>query len=84
VFLEGPLRQILRVVPGQTPVQRRLLDRFEKAVTAHDWSAIQAVVVGYAKLGLSGAVVAEPDAHMPPASVLPDELAEQIARLKTH
>jgi len=31
-FPEGPLRQILRVVPGQTPVQRRLLEQFEKAV----------------------------------------------------
>jgi diguanylate cyclase len=80
-FPEGPLRQILRVVPGQTPVQRRLLDQFEKAVTAHDWSAIQAVVVGYAKLGLGGAVAAGPDAAPQLVAVLPDDLAEQIARL---
>lgn len=80
-FPEGPLRQILRVVPGQTPVQRRLLEQFEKAVSASDWSALQAVMVGYAKLGMGNAPVAEAAPAGPPATVLPDELAEQIARL---
>lgn len=80
-FPEGPLRQILRVVPGQTPVQRRLLEQFEKAVSASDWGALQAVMVGYAKLGMGNAPVAEAAPAGPPATVLPDELAEQIARL---
>ncbi len=80
-FPEGPLRQILRVVPGQTPVQRRLLDDFEKAVGAHDWSALQAVLVGYAKLGLSNASVADTVQAAPPAVAISEELAEQLARL---
>ena len=31
-FPEGPLHQILRVLPGQTPAQKRLLGQFERAV----------------------------------------------------
>ncbi|MGP1628368.1 MAG: diguanylate cyclase [Giesbergeria sp.] len=80
-FPEGPLRQILRVVPGQTPVQRRLLDQFEKAVSSHDWSALQAVMVGYAKLGLGGAATADPEQEVKAVAVLSDDLAEQLARL---
>lgn len=80
-FPEGQLRQILRVVPGQTAVQRRLLDQFEKAVSEHDWSALQSVMVGYAKLGLQGAAAAEPEAPPTPVTVVSDELAAQIARL---
>jgi len=80
-FPEGQLRQILRVVPGQTPTQRRLLDQFEKAVGGHDWSALQAVLVGYAKLGLGGAAVAESAQPSQSALTLPVELTEQLARL---
>lgn len=79
-FPEGPLRQILRVVPGQTPVQRRLLTQLEAAVAAHDWSGLQAVMVGYAKLGLDAGAAAE-TAGTAPTAVLPDALAEQIARV---
>lgn len=80
-FPEGPLRQILRVVPGQTPVQRRLLDQFEKAIGSHDWAALQAVMVGYAKLGLGRSAVADADQPSPPALTVPEDLAEQLARL---
>lgn len=80
-FPEGQLRQILRVVPGQTPTQRRLLDQFEKAVGAHDWSALQAVLVGYAKLGLGGAAMSEAAPSAEPSVTLPVELTEQLARL---
>lgn len=89
-FPEGPLRYILRVIPGQTPAQKRLLDQFESAVAQHDWAGLQNVLVGYAKLGLhpQELSVAEPPA--PPgttttlAVVLPNELAEQIARMVEH
>ncbi len=82
-FPEGPLRQILRVVPGQTPVQKRLLNQFEKAVAAHDWAAMQAVLVGYAKLGMSGAASPEQEPDQPVAiqAVLAPEVAEPMARL---
>ncbi|GAB3363255.1 MULTISPECIES: GGDEF domain-containing protein [Giesbergeria] len=85
-FPEGPLRHILRIIPGQTPAQKRLLDQFEAAVALHDWSALQNVLVGYAKLGLhpQEISVAEPPAPAGPttlAVVLPNELAEQIARM---
>lgn len=80
-FPEGPFRQILRVVPGQTPVQRRLLDQFEKAVSGQDWSALQSVMVGYAKLGLSDSAVADTTNAAKTLAALPPDLAEQLARL---
>jgi diguanylate cyclase len=44
-FPELPLRQILRIIPGQTPAQKRLLEQFESAVNQKDWSAMQTVLV---------------------------------------
>ena len=95
-FPEGPLRQILRVIPGQTPVQKRLLEQLEAAIAQRDWAAMQSVLVGYAKLGASAPAIG---AEVAPASaaaamstplattplsrpaVLTPELAEQIARV---
>ena len=57
-FPEGPLGQILRVLPGQTPAQKRLLGQFERAVSQKDWTSLQSVLVGYANLGLSPAAAA--------------------------
>ncbi|MDY0106495.1 MAG: GGDEF domain-containing protein [Giesbergeria sp.] len=102
-FPEGPLRQILRVIPGQTHTQKRLLDQFEAAVSHKDWSALQSVLVGYAKLG-AGTTVASLDAAVSPAAeagvasaaptagltstsappTVPEDLAEQMARLVEH
>ena len=99
-FPELPLRQILRIIPGQTPAQKRLLEQFESAVNQKDWSAMQTVLVGYAKLGAS-----TPAAHLDaapattgPAPLSPTigstvgarpgtvhkEMAEQLARLIEH
>lgn len=83
-FPEGPLRHILRVLPGQTPAQKRLLGLFENAIEAGDWSALQGVLVAYANLGLNpaaGPAAAEPQSPAGAASHLPDDLAEQLARL---
>lgn len=91
-FPEGPLRQIARVLPGQTPAQKRLLGMFESAVAANDWAAMQGVLVGYANLGLTGTASASttasahaslPESHASAAATahLPDELAEQLVRL---
>lgn len=83
-FPDGPLRHILRVMPAQTPAQRRLLDLFEAAVAARDWPALQSVLVGYANLGLHAASTAPAIELAPPpaaALCLPDELAEQMARV---
>jgi len=75
------LQQILRVLPGQTPAQKRLLGQFERAVKDKDWTSLQSVLVGYANLGLNPGK-AEP---LVPAAVaptiLPDELAQMLARL---
>ena len=94
-FPEGPLRQILRVIPGQTHAQKRLLDQFEAAVSQRDWSSLQSVLVGYAKLGAgtpvssldvpesgTAPVVATPSTGA--QLVVPQELAEQMARLVEH
>lgn len=83
-FPDGPLRHILRVVPGQTPAQKRLLGLFESAVAARDWSALQSVLVGYANLGLhptSAALPMELAASATTALCLSNDLAEQMARV---
>ncbi len=82
-FPETQLRQILRVLPGQTPAQKRLLGLFESAVGAADWSALQGVLVGYANLGLLATAATHADKGTAPegATHLPPELAEQLVRL---
>ena len=85
-FPEGPLHQILRVIPGQTPAQKRLLGQFERAVSQKDWTSLQSVLVGYANLGLSPAAMppAETATATPggtAASTLPEEFAQGLARL---
>ena len=85
-FPEGPLHQILRVIPGQTPAQKRLLGQFERAVSQKDWTSLQSVLVGYANLGLSPTAMppAETAAATPggtAASTLPEEFAQGLARL---
>jgi len=83
-FPEGPLRHILRVMPGQTPAQKRLLDLLEAAIAGRNWSALQSVLVGYANLGLhtvsanSAIELVESPAQ---AHSMPEELAEQMARV---
>src|SRR3989344_1349306 len=59
-FPDGQLHHILRVLPGQTPAQKRLLGQFERAVNNKDWTSLQSVLVGYATLGLSPAAAAAP------------------------
>ncbi|MDP2769842.1 MAG: GGDEF domain-containing protein, partial [Giesbergeria sp.] len=77
-----------------------LLDQFEAAVAKKDWMALQSVLVGYAKLGASTPIeIDEPVAQAPgtPAAptalpalaaktdaTVPQELAEQLARLVEH
>ncbi len=85
-FPEGPLHQILRVLPGQTPAQKRLLGQFERAVNNKDWSALQSVLVGYANLGLNPAATAaaapvETASEATAAKTLPEEFAQMLARL---
>ena len=88
-FPDGPLHHILRVLPGQTPAQKRLLGQFERAVNTKDWTALQSVMVGYANLGLAPAAAAslapvETAAEAASASgahILPDEFAQLLARL---
>ena len=83
-FPELPLRAILRVLPGQTPAQKRLLGLLENAVTQRDWAMVQGVMVGYANLGLTPVATAAADSAEPePAAAthLPSRLAEILARL---
>ena len=83
-FPEAPLRKILRVIPGQTPAQKRLLGLLETAVAEHSWTGLQSVLVGYANLGLSPSFASSPPevADTPQTLLtLPDELATQLARL---
>ena len=79
-FPEARLRQIARILPGQTADQRRLLDQFNAAVQAQDWAALQNTLVGYATLGLSpvSTTVADKPAN---AQTLSTVFAEHLARL---
>ena len=88
-FPEGPFHQILRVMPGQTPAQKRLLGQFERAVANKDWPSLQSVLVGYANLGLNpgtnaAAAPVETAADAAAARVLPEEFAQMLARLIDH
>lgn len=76
-FPERQFRQILRVMPAQTTPQRRLLDQLEKAVSAQDWQAMQAVLVGYAKLGMSAAASSASDSMETLA--IPNPIAPEVA-----
>ena len=81
-FPDAQLSSIQRLLPAQTPPQKRLLTQFEKAIANKDWSALQSVLVGYANLGLSP-VAAAPAATPEGAAsgVLPADFAELLARL---
>lgn len=81
VFPEGPLQHIMRVLPGQTPAQKRLLGQFERAVETRDWSSLQSVMVGYANLGLNPASAEPVAVEATPLAILPEELAQLLARL---
>jgi diguanylate cyclase len=51
-FPDTALRQIARILPAQTPVQKRLLSQFEAALEQRSWPELQRALVGYANLGL--------------------------------
>ncbi|MDD2846323.1 MAG: GGDEF domain-containing protein [Rhodoferax sp.] len=83
-FPEYPLRYILRVMPGQTSAQKRLLNLLESAIAQHNWTALQNVLVGYANLGLNPAAassLSERTEPLKPLHILSDELSEQLARV---
>ena len=84
-FPDAALRKILRVMPGQTAVQQRLLGQLEGAIAQHDWTALQGVLVAYANLGLKPAAtaLAEPPIESSPSApkALSKPLAEPLARL---
>ena len=80
-FPDAQLSSIQRVLPAQTPGQKRLLTQFERAIATKDWSALQSVLVGYANLGLNP-VAATPVVSEPAAvHILPADFAEALARL---
>ncbi len=86
-FPEGPLSSIQRVLPAQTPAQKRLLGQFERAIITKDWTSLQSVMVGYANLGLNPAATSKPieTADAPMAlGALPPEFSETLARLIDH
>lgn len=84
-FPLAPLRRIATVLPTQTPVQKRLAHSFSTAVEAQDWTALQAVIADYAQLDLGIApkapVLQEAPTAIATVNVLPDALAQQLARL---
>ncbi len=78
-FPATQLRQILRVMPCQTPGQKRQAELLEKAIAQQDWSMLQNVLVGYAKLGLAPAPV--PPVHSASIDHLPHGLAQNLVRM---
>jgi diguanylate cyclase len=81
-FPAAALDQIIRVLPAQTPAQKRLLAQLQAAVTARDWSALQTVMVSYASLGMTP--VAPPLTEQETtasATHLPQQFAENLARM---
>ena len=80
-FPDGPLQPILRVLRSQTLAQRRLLGQLERAVDNRDWTSLQSVMVGYANLGLNPATAEPVAAETTALTILPEDLAELLARL---
>ena len=80
-FPAQPLRAILRVLPGQTPAQKRLLSQMETAVAQQDWALVQGALVGYANLGLTPVVTAEQEQQAAGLAQVPPRLAQGLARL---
>lgn len=89
-FPEGPLSSIQRVLPAQTPAQKRLLGQFERAIITKDWTSLQSVMVGYANLGLHPTTASKPietadaAAAQTTLGALPPEFSETLARLIDH
>ncbi|MGB7420288.1 MAG: diguanylate cyclase [Comamonas sp.] len=79
-FPEVRLRQIARILPGQTADQRRLLNQLNAAIEKQDWTALQNTFVGYATLGLSpvSTTVADKPADR---DTLNTVFAEHLARM---
>nr|WP_091570532.1 diguanylate cyclase [Oryzisolibacter propanilivorax] len=80
-FPSTPLRAILRVLPAQTPAQKRLLTALDKAVEEQSWAQMQSTLVGYANLGLAPVVTADQELAQAAPTRLPERLAENLARL---
>ncbi|WP_298207832.1 GGDEF domain-containing protein [Acidovorax sp.] len=82
-FPEGPLSNIQRVLPAQTPAQKRLLSQFERAIITKDWTSLQSVMVGYANLGRTATTATPIETADAPTALgeLPPEFAETLARL---
>lgn len=66
-FPDGPLGRIARALPGQTPVQKRLLTQFDAAIQQKSWTDLQRAIAGYAQLGL-GASAAQDATVVGPAA----------------
>ncbi|MEH3085260.1 MAG: GGDEF domain-containing protein [Xylophilus ampelinus] len=80
-FPDTSLRQIARLLPAQTPPQKRLLEQFEAALDERSWPLLQRTLIGYANLGL-GAPAGEPAAASEPAdNRLQQSMLEQVARM---
>jgi len=79
-FPDAALRRIAQALPGQTPVQKRLLAQFSAAVEQRSWSDLQRTLFAYAQLGL-GTAAADAAPPEPAAPALPPEWLEQTARL---
>ncbi|MES2186757.1 MAG: diguanylate cyclase [Pseudomonadota bacterium] len=74
-------RQIAKILPAQTPPQKRLLVQFEAAVEQQSWGDLQRTLIGYANLGLGASSAAGLPTVEPVASVLPGDVLEQVGRL---
>lgn len=81
-FPQRRLRHIGTLLPSQTPRQRQLTQSFLQAVEAKDWQQLQTAIVEYAQLELtSNAQATALSCPSTPLEVLPESLAEQLARL---
>ncbi|QHI97130.1 diguanylate cyclase [Xylophilus rhododendri] len=78
-FPDLALRAILRVVPGQTPAQKRLLQQFEHAIDQQSWSELQRTIVGYASLGLGQSAAGGPGPRTHPDAPAPQAAAPAAA-----
>lgn len=80
-FPDGPLGRIARALPGQTPVQKRLLTQFDAAVQQKSWTDLQRAIAGYAQLGLGASAAQDTTAASPAAEAAVDSTANTPVEL---
>jgi len=77
-FPEEQLQTIAKSLPTKTPGQQRLQAQFDHAVRHHNWTSVQAALVGYTQLAPTPRAASELGTSSVPATSAPVEVASAV------